>query len=340
MAVTQKPHTRRPTLRDVAQALNLSVTAVSKVINDHDDISAETKSEVWAKIRELGYTPNFMASNLRRKQGNIVGLIVSDISQPFFSEVIRGYETTLNAAGYQTLILTSFESPDRELDLLRQTAALNPAGLIIDIAQRPERSIEFLRSLDIPFVLSNRYVNKQQDYFVVADNVEAGYQATRHLLSRRPNAPVLCINGPDAISPTTDRFFGYQKAMREAGETKLDDWVFNNHYGLQDGWHTCMEICRRIKPPFSVFCSTDIIALGFIRAALEQGYDVPGDISVIGVDDIDLASYTRPALTTMSLPKELMGRKSAQKLITLMEHGQVRTPREFIQPELKIREST
>lgn len=335
-----KARVRQPTLRDVARELNISVTTVSKVINDHDDISEETRIKVWNTIHRIGYTPNFMAANLRRKHGSIVGLMVSDISQPYFTEVIKGYETTLNNGGYQTMIFTSFEDPERELALLRQTASLNLAGIIIDIAQNSQNTIEFLRTLDIPFVLSNRYVDKDKDYYVVADNIEVGYQAVRHLLSKKPMAPVICINGPDSISPTLDRYEGYLKAINEAGIEFREELVFNNHYGLQDGYSVGIEICQTFQEPISVFCSTDVIALGVIRAALEMGRSIPGDIAVIGVDDIEFSSYSKPTLTTMALPKGQIGSKSADKLIQLIENKVIEVPREYVQPELKIRETT
>ena len=162
--------TKNITMKDIAQSMNVSVTTVSKVINGHKDISDKTKADVWEKIHEMGYVPNIMAVNLRRKQGNVVALLLSDISQPYFSRVIRGYDQVLSAAGYKMMIFSSMEKREREEALIKQISSMNIAGIIIDPAYDSDPDERELKQSGIPFVFSNRFHDADNDYYVAADN--------------------------------------------------------------------------------------------------------------------------------------------------------------------------
>lgn len=333
-------HIKNVTMRDIAQSMNVSVTTISKVINGHKDISERTKTEVWDKIHEMGYVPNIMAANLRRNKGNVVALLLSDISQPYFSRVIHGYERVLNAAGYHTMIFSSMEEGEHEQVLLKQIASMNIAGVIIDPAYNSDPEKKALKQAGIPYVFSNRFLDADTDYYVAADNEAAGYIATRHLLERKPGRPVFCVNGPDRISPTIKRYEGYCRAMEEASVPVEDAWVLNSNFDLVDAYQAGLHIAERAIGPCSVFCSTDQLAIGVMRALKDRNLSVPRDVGVIGVDDIDMAAYLTPALTTVALPKEQIGEQTAKILIELMAGNKVKQPRLLLEPQLTLRETT
>jgi LacI family transcriptional regulator len=327
-------------MRDVAKLMNVSVTTVSKAINDHKDISAKTKDRVFKTIHEIGYIPNFMASNLRRKKGNMVALVLSDISTPFFSKVIQSYEKTLSAAGYQILIFGSYENAEKEYKFIRQLSSLHVAGIILDLAKGSTKSVAAMRKAKIPYVLSNRYIKRDEGPIVAGDNIMAGYIATKHLLCRKPGASVLCVNGPDNISPTAERHEGYRMALAEAGAEYDAQLVFDDFYGLADSYEVGLGICEKFNPPFSIFCSTDLIAIGVLSGLRGGGLRVPEDVGVIGVDDIEMSAYLNPPLSTISLQKELIGAQSAEILIGLMEGREITNPIRFLSPELIERQTT
>lgn len=329
------------TMKDIANSLDVSITTVSKVINGHTDISDQMRQQVLEKIAEMGYVQNIMAVNLRRNKANVVALLLSDISKPYFAKVIAGYERVLEAAGYQAMTFNSMEQGEREQRLIRQIAAMNMAGIIIDPVQDSDPAQAALKQAGMPYVFSNRFLDATSDYYVAADNETAGYLATRHLLERKPGAAVLCINGPDRISPTTMRYAGFCRALQEA-EHSIDEQnqVYNNNFGLRDAFQAGIAIAERFRPPFSIFCSTDQLAIGVLRALHDKGLRVPEEVSVIGVDDIETAAYLTPTLTTISLPKESIGEKSAEMLIRLIEKQEVEEPRILLKPELMIRETT
>lgn len=333
-------NTKNVTMKDIAQSMNVSVTTISKVINGHKDISDKTKADVWEKIHEMGYVPNIMAVNLRRKQKNVVALLLSDISQPYFSRVIRGYDQVLSAAGYKMMIFSSMERGDREEALIKQISSMNIAGIIIDPAYNSDPDEKELKQSGIPFVFSNRFHNTNNDYYVAADNEAAGFIATKHLLEKKPERPVFCVNGPDKISPTIMRYKGYCRALSEASIEIRSDQVINNNFSLNDAYNAGVKIINQAVFPCSVFCSTDQLAIGVMRAFRDSGLIVPKDVSVIGVDDIEIAAYMTPSLTTVALPKEEIGAQTAKMLIKLMKGKVVKQPRLLLQPKLTIRETT
>lgn len=290
------------TIKDIARSMNVSITTVSKVINNHSDISKATRKKVLDRIAEMGYTPNIMATNLRKTKANLVALVLSDISKPYFAKVIAGYENTLEAAGYHTMTFSSMESGAREERFIQQIVAMNFAGIIIDPAQNSCFKKDILMHAGIPFVFSNRYLEVDSDYYVVADNELAGYLATSHLLERKPNSPVLCVNGPNHISPTVTRYEGYRRALAKHQGVFNECFVYHNCFDLKDAYHIGNKIVKEHIPPFSIFCSTDQFAVGILRALYDNGLQVPDQVSVIGIDDIDIASYLTPSLTTISLP--------------------------------------
>lgn len=331
---------QRATMKDIARSLNVSITTVSKVINGHHDISEKTRQDVMSKIIEMGYVPNIMAANLRRAHANIVALIFSDATKPYFGQIIEGYESVLEREGYSTITLSSNEHPEREKAFLRSIASLNMAGIIIDPSQNSDKSKEALEQTGLPYVFSSRFLDENDDCYVAADNRQAGYTATAHLLKRKPGRPVFCVNGPNGISVTVMRFQGYCSALAEAGMKAEEKYIFNNCFGLRDAYEIGLRIAKEAEPPFSVFCSTDQMAAGVMRAFYDSGIRVPADAGVIGVDDIDISSYLVPALTTVAIPRKSIGEMSARMLVSLMRGEQVQQPRVLLPVKLIVREST
>jgi LacI family transcriptional regulator len=281
-----------------------------------------------------------MAAQIRRSQSRMVGIVVSDLSQPFFSHVLQACEAELGKAGYQTLLFNSFENPEKEMNAVKQLVSLNAAGCIMDLSQNSKDSIPFLRKHRMPFVLFGRRFSEVEDYYVVPDNRAVGYDATRHLLECLPERPVLCVNGPNGISPTTERYERYVRAKREARREVDQRFVFHNCFGMDDGYNAGLMAAERVPAPFSVFCSTDRIAAGFLRALYERNLRVPDDAAIVGVDDIAEARFMIPALSTVALPKKQMAEESACMLMELVNGKQIDNPRIQLPGKLIIRESS
>lgn len=306
------------TLKDIADRLNVSITTVSKALNSHPDISKERRKEILDLVEKLNYVPNTMAKNLRSRKTKFISLIVSDNANPYYARVIRGVEEILSARGYHTLIFNNNEDPEKELQLIKELRSINVAGVIITPALGNNESVKLLKKFKIPYVLAHRYIDKRKDNYVIADDTEAGYIATRYLLENR-HEKVLFINGNPKVSSARDRYLGYMKALEEKRIEFNKNYVYDNGIRQEDGYKIAREIVRTQDTPFSLLCFSDYVATGAMKALNEFGINMPTQVALMGIDDIDMFSYMHPGLSTVHIPKRDLGMKSAELLLNMID---------------------
>jgi len=327
------------TLRDIARRLDISITTVSKALKNHPDISEERKKQVLDAAKEMQYVPNAMAKTLRSGKSRFVGLIVSDSSNPYYGRVISGVEETLSEKNYNLLIFNNNEDIQKEEKFLHDLMSVNVAGVILTPALGNAQSPAFLREAGIRYVLAHRYVYPHEDNYVVADDVMAGYIATKHLLGRR-QGPIIFINGNNNVSAARDRYQGYLKALTESG---VPIEAGNGYYSgirQEDGYAIGNQIAVRLAPPYSILCFSDYVATGAMKALRDRGITVPNQVAVMGIDDIEMFSYMTPGLTTVHIPKKEIGRTSAKLLMNMIENPEdAKEKRIVIPPRLVIRDS-
>ena len=170
-------------LKDLAEGLGVSITTVSKALNDHPDISAKRKKEILDYAKEVNYIPNQVARSFRQQRTKMIGIVISDNSNPFYARVIRGIEETLSVHGYHCVVMNSHEDVDKEIQFIGELRGLNVAGVILTPASGNKKSRELLKNYDIPYVLVNRNIEKDEDTYVVLDDEQAAYMTARHLCS-------------------------------------------------------------------------------------------------------------------------------------------------------------
>jgi LacI family transcriptional regulator len=290
-------------------------------------------------MAELGFQPNALARSLRRKRTHTVGLIVPDSANPFFAEVSRGIEDTSFAAGYSVILCNSDGDPRRELlyiDLLSQKQV---DGVLLVPAGSQADSTTSLQTRNIPLVVIDRDVPGAANDRAYIDNIAGGYQATRHLLELG-HRRIGYIGGPPHLSPVPDRSAGYRRALEEAGIPIDTNLIFDGNFRDAGGYEGAHQLLALPDPPTAIFAGNDLMAIGALAAACERGVAVPDDLSVVGFDDIHLARYINPPLTTIAQPKYQLGVIAAELLF-----GRLRTPdlppqRRLLQAELVIRSST
>ena len=333
-------------LKDLADGLGISITTVSKALNNHPDISEARKREVLELAKKMNYIPNEVAKSFRRQKTKFIGIVLSDNSNPYNARVIKGIEETLSAKGYYSLILNSNEDVNKEIQLVKELRSLNVAGILISPASGNHESTELLDKFDIPYVLVNRYIDKERDNYVVVNDQKVAYMAVKHL-NTHGNDKVFFLNYMSSVSSSADRLQGYEKALVDCGLTPNPNWVIPECMNQTDGYEAMKRILEKYSPPFSVLCYSDYIAIGAICALQEKGIRLPEDVAVMGIDDIGILSFVRPGLTTIGVPKRRLGAKSADLLIQLMEQRSredILTPPEpkhfILEPELIVRETS
>ena len=305
-------------LKDLAEGLGVSITTVSKALNDHPDISAKRKKEILDYAKSVNYVPNQVARSFRQQKTKMIGIIISDNADPFYARVIRGIEETLSVLGYYCVVMNSHEDVEQEIKLIDELLGLNVAGVILAPAAGNKRSCELLRKYDIPYVLVNRYLEEDKDTYVVLDDYQAAYMTAKHLCSYG-NDKIFFLNFLPSVSSAQNRLEGYKKALEESGIPYQPSLVVSGCTNQTDGYESMKRILEKNKPPFCVMCYSDYIAIGAICAVQERGFNLPHDVALCGNDDISILSFVKPRLTTIGAPKLRMGIASAELLIELME---------------------
>jgi LacI family transcriptional regulator len=328
-----------PTIKDVAALAGVSYTTVSHVINRSRPVSEKVRGDVEAAIRRLNYVPSAVARSLKHQATSTIGLLVSNSTNPFFSELARGIEDTCYRAGYSVILCNSDDDPERQQTYLRVLLEKRIDGLIICSAGDDLGLAQHLRDVQIPIIIVDRAVKGLTADLVQIDHFKGAYIATRHLLELRHKS-IGCIAGPASAAVSAERLDGYQKALAEAGAPFCAEWVVEGDFTAEGGYRVARKLLKRSEIT-AVFASNDLMGIGLLRFAAEHGIRVPSQLSVIGFDGIELTKYFYPSLTTVGQSIQRQGQIAAGALIERMRKGgEGRVRRILINPELSIREST
>jgi LacI family transcriptional regulator len=329
------------TIHDVAKRAGVSTATVSHVINQSRFVSNATVRRVRRAMEELHYQPNAVARSLRRKYTSTLGLVLPDSSNPFFAEVARGVEDHAFEQGYNVIFGSSDGDLEKENAYLRVFIEKQVDGMIFVAAGESTRNIHQLQAEHIPLVVVDReFKNVIADY-VVTDNRRSGFLATEHLI-QLGHRLIGCITGPSTVTPSAGRVAGYRDALKAYSISFNPRLVQRGDFQPPSGFvATQTFLSHKSQRPTAIFACNDMMALGALSAIYKAGLRVPYDIAVVGCDDITLASYALPPLTTIQQPKYEMGKLAAQILIERVNHqrnGKVQ--RHLLPTKLIVREST
>ncbi|MCV9884955.1 LacI family DNA-binding transcriptional regulator [Metabacillus halosaccharovorans] len=322
---------------DVAKKANVSTATVSRVISKPDTVREETINKVLRAIKELNYHPNVLARQLRTSETKTVIVVIPDISNPFFSKVLRGIENLASANGYQVLLgdaLNDSEQESRYLDMLRQKKA---DGMILLTAKMKPELVEEMAN-EFPVVLACEYIEGSSIPTISIDNVSSARKATEYLI-QLGHRRIGTISGPLDSVLGQDRLKGFYQAMARYSLSVDPVLVQEGHFNYESGFNLMKKFLALNKMPTGVFAANDEMALGAIRAIRTMNLRVPEDISVIGFDDIHFSSIFEPALTTISQPAFEIGSKAMELLIMLMDKKKIEKNQYILDDSLVIRES-
>lgn len=332
---------RTPTMKRIAGQLGVSITTVSKVLNNHDDISEATRARVLAKVNELGYQPNAVARSLTLRSTKTLGIVIPDLMHSFFVEIIAGIEQVASPRGFGLLLCSSNEDPRKEraeLEMLRQRQ-VDAVVLASANAEGNTDVLERFTSLGIGIVMIDRddHPDVRCDR-VVTDDLEVGRLATAHLISLGRRA-IAHIAGPPIVHAKR-RADGYAAALRAAGVKGKTEWVVRGGFKNDDGYRAMKKLLA-VKPAVdAVFAANDPAAIGAMKAIWEAGLRVPEDIAVVGAGDISFGDLLRVPLTTVGWSREDQGKKAAELILDRIgpkPDGRVR--RVVLPPQLVVRGS-
>lgn len=326
------------TIREVSRLANVSPSTVSRVLTGNAPVAEETRERVMAAVRELGYQPNTFARGLVTNRSEGIGVVINEISSPFYSTIVQGIEEVVEAHGKHLIVSSGHarEAVEREaVEFLRQRRC---DALILHLEAISDYDILQWVEGDTPIVIVGRYVAELPDRCIHLDNVAGGYLATKHLIEHG-HRKIAHITGWMAIQDARDRVEGYRRALEDAGIPFDDMLVVEGDFVEEGGQRGARRLLERDRDFTALIAGNDQTAAGAMRVFREYGLRVPQDISVIGYDDVLLARYLHPALTTIHQPLAEMGRAAGQLALAALGEVQGEGVTRRFDPELVVRES-
>lgn len=326
------------TIRDVARRAEVSVRTVSRVLNTPEKVAKHTRERVLKAVREMDYQPNALARGLVRRRSRTIGLIIPDICNPVFSHFVRGVEEAALTNHYHFFVSNTNEDVDREeicLNLMRERKV---EGLIIAAPRLDSRRLQKLASSGLPIVLLNRRCMGPDFSAVLVDNVAVGRTAARHLAST--GRPLFYLSGPRSSEASNNRWRGFRSEATQLGLKARIVGADHPLPTLERGREAMLAVlASHDRPPLAVFAFNDLMALGAMDVAREHGWNVPDDISVVGVDDTMFAARVAPPLTTFRIPAQEMGAEAMRLLLERIENRDAPGREVFYDAPLVVRAS-
>ncbi|HRR90894.1 MAG TPA: LacI family DNA-binding transcriptional regulator [bacterium] len=327
---------RRVNIQEVAKEAGVSPSTVSRALNGFPGISEKTRERIVEIARKLNYRPNYRGQILTTQNTKNIGLLITDITNPFFPELVMGAEEYASKSGYTVLLGNTSESEEKETNYLDFFSRGPVDGIIISASRVSNEHIIMLAEEGLPIVVINRILEHPKISYVSTDMEKGGYLATMHLL-RLGHSKIAFINGPKHSEVSQRRLEGYKKALKEVGVDYNPDLISFNVPVSESGYKEAIKLLCTGEAPTAIFTYNDVMAFGVIKAAKELGIKIPEELSVVGFDDIFFSSFTDPPLTTIKQFKEELGRMAVELLFKLMEGERESL---LIEPELIIRNTT
>ena len=328
-------------LKDIALQAGVSVMTVSKALRDAPDVSAATKARITALARQLGYVPDAAAQGLRTRSTRMLGLVVSSLANPIFARIVLAIEERAHELGYDLVLAHTHNQPEREATCIQRLLARRVDGLIISPVYRlasEDRIYSELAACGTPTVILGHLAPFCSSFVnVECDDASAAYAATQHLLSLG-HRRIAFFAGPPITPWTRERFEGYRRALREQNMDTDDKLVFQAGRTIEDGSKAALQMINEGIIPTAVQAVNDMVAVGATETLIQQGYQVPRDISVVGFGKILLSHHFRVPLTTVRQPKFHLGEAAVDVLQRLLKGERPESRR--LPAEIIIREST
>jgi len=306
---------------DLAARLSLSVTTVSRVLNGKSEayrISTATREKVLAAASAYNYHPNRIARGLRLDKTETIGLIIPDISNPFFASIAKIIEVEARSKGYSIILCDSLDDVNTEEELLNLLSGRKVDGIIIAPAGNRSSHIEEIQLKGIAVVVIDRYFPETKLPFVITDNYMGALLAMEHLIEMG-HYRIACIQGINGISANNDRVMGYRDALLKNGISKHDALILGYDFGEENGYIQTQKLLALPDRPTAIFALSNLISLGTLRALKEAGLTVPDDISIVSFDEQPYSAFLACPMTTVEQPREEIGKLAFDSLLNIID---------------------
>ncbi|WP_170409893.1 LacI family DNA-binding transcriptional regulator [Ruegeria atlantica] len=309
-----------PTLDDVAKMAGVSTATVSRCLNNPDRVVDATRKRVLSAVDTLGYTPNFAARVMAAKRSFTIGAIIPTMENAIFARGLQAFQEELHQRGYTLLVSSSAYKPEIEEEQIRTLIARGADGLLLIGHDRDPKIYDFLAQREIPALVAWSYLSDSHLPSIGFDNRAAMFDLADHVIGLGHSKLGVISGHVDGNDRARLRVQGIRDAISGRGLEASNLSLIETPYEIENGAKAFRKLMSADTPPTAILCGNDVLAAGALRQAQEMGLDVPGDVSITGFDDIELARIVSPALTTVHVPHREMGRKAALQLVEMVEN--------------------
>ncbi len=331
------------TLKDIAEVVGKSVAAVSRALNDYDDIGEETRAYIKRVAQEMGYSPNPMAQRLQKRATDTLGFILPFFSskdfEPYFSELLSGIANEAAKYGFDLLVSTCVPGPAENQAYARLINGRRVDGIIVARPRWQDARIELLREKQYPFVVIGSSGLSDKIPAVMEDAGEGARLIVEHLV-QQSHERIGLVNAPNDLVFSSDYFAGFRDAMIKAGLPINDAFLEYSDFTQKDGYRAGQRLLSRPEMPSAIVTADDLVGLGVMAAAQDQGFEIGHDLAITGYGDILLSEYSQPPLTTLHRPTYVLGQQACQMLISLVRGELPEQQQMVFKPSLVIRQSS
>ena len=306
------------TIKDVAKQAGVSISTVSRVINDSKPVTDEVKQKVLDVIKETGYIPNPLARSLVTKKSQLIGVIVPEVSDSFVNEILNGIEEVAKMYDYEILLANTYSDKAQELKCINLLRAKQVEGIVMISWKVEEEHINYIQNCGIPASYISKTARDYDIHTVSVNNTEATYDMTKYLIEKGHKDIAFIMTSQDDTVLEMERLSGYEKALKEKNIKINKDLIKYGETTYEAGYSSMKELLNEGKVPHAAFVTGDEAAIGAINAICDAGYRVPEDISVAGFNDVKIAKIYRPKLTTVHQPLYDMGAVAIRMVIKLI----------------------
>jgi LacI family transcriptional regulator len=329
----------QPTIQDVADHAGVSRATVSRVLNNNPRVADELRERVLASVQALGYQPNRAARRLRANSSDVLGLIIPDIENPLFISIVRGVEDAAYEHQMNVVLCNTDDNPDKQRNYLEVLQAERVAGFIIVPNHEDDGGIlNKVRQSGTPIVLLDRLVSDFSTDAVKADNLHGAHVAIQHLVNLG-HRRIAFIAGLQYITPGQERLQGYVAAMQAAGREIDPALIMVGDFKLESGYELTRQLMTSSNPPDAIFAANGLMTMGALRALHEMSIQIPGDVALVGFDDMPWAADLNPPLTVVAQPAYDLGQQAVQLLLRRINQPDASYSVVTLQPRLIVRES-
>ena len=325
----------------IAREAGVSKSTVSRVLNNDTAVKKSTREKVLKVVESLDYQPNYHARALRGTARKTIGLIIPDHGNLFFSDFYRQLHLALSAEGYLVIVSSSDGDIEKEKDVILEMLQRQVNGIIFFSYFRNEDNLEILKrnSNLIPIIFLDHFLCGLEENCIYADGLE-GVRKAYHFLRNQGRQHIAIIKGSPRYAVTQQRFLGYLEAQKECNEPFRENLACEGNFQIADGYHAARYFFEQDSPPDAIISVTDLMAIGALKYFNENNISIPGEVSIIGFDNIMLCEYTIPTLSTIAMPLKELSSTAAKILIESIQTGKVVKQKVALECELILRGST